>query len=63
MNNNIVKIGVIGLGPRAETLLATLRSLPQNECKVTAICDLNTERIEKISNIFKANSLAVPALS
>ncbi len=36
MNNNIVKIGVIGLGPRAETLLATLRSLPQNECQVTA---------------------------
>ena len=53
MNNNIVKIGVIGLGPRAETLLATLRSLPQDECKITAISDLNTERIEKICNIFK----------
>ena len=59
---NIVKIGVIGLGPRAETLLATLRSLPQNECQVTAVCDLNTERIEKICNIFKANSLTVPAV-
>ena len=61
MNNSAVKIGVIGLGPRAETLLATLRSLPQDECQVTAICDLNTERIEKICNIFKANSLVVPA--
>ena len=61
MNNSAVKIGVIGLGPRAETLLATLRGLPQNECQVTAVCDLNTERIEKICNIFKANSLAVPA--
>ena len=45
MNNNTVKLGVIGLGPRAETLLATLRDFSQEECCVTAICDINPERI------------------
>ena len=45
----IVNIGIIGLGSRTETLLF---SIPQmTDVKVTAICDLKQERIDKISDI------------
>ena len=45
-----VKLGIIGLGARAETLLASLVYL-QDKATVTAICDLQPERIAKIQNI------------
>ena len=60
MSSSTVKLGVIGLGPRAETLLATLRNFSQDECRVTAVCDINPARNEKICGIFKANGLPVP---
>lgn len=43
-----VKLGIIGLGARAETLLATISCIPE-EIKVTAICDIQQERIDKLS--------------
>ena len=60
MSTRPVKLSVIGLGPRAETLLATLRNFPQEECRVTAVCDIAPERIEKILGIFAANGLPAP---
>ena len=57
MNNNTVKLGVIGLGPRAETLLATLRDFSQEECCVTAICDINPERINFTCELFKKHKV------
>ena len=35
-NNKVVKIGIIGLGPRAETLLASIFAMP-GEVEVTAL--------------------------
>ena len=43
-NSGIVRIGMIGLGPRAETLLATLFLM---KAEVTAICDLSTEKCDR----------------
>ena len=60
MDTKTVKLGVIGLGPRAETLLATLRSFSQEECCITAVCDVKPERIEFIRDLFKKNDLPVP---
>ena len=42
---NKVGIGIIGLGPRAETLLASLKEMT-NVMNITAICDLNPARID-----------------
>ena len=39
-----VGIGIIGLGPRAETLLASLASMTA-EVNITAICDVKNDRI------------------
>ena len=39
-----VGVGIIGLGPRAETLLASLKFMTE-EIAVTAICDFKEERI------------------
>ena len=39
-----VGIGIIGLGPRAETLLASLASMTE-EVNITAICDVKSDRI------------------
>lgn len=55
----IVKIGIVGLGPRTETLLASILLLGA-ETKVTAICDLREERITKIQGIFAKNKLRQP---
>lgn len=60
MNNNMVGIGIIGLGARAETLLATLFGM-QSEAEVTAICDIQDERIAKINGIFDKHSAKRPA--
>ena len=62
MNNNTVKLGVIGLGPRAETLLATLRDFSQEECCVTAVCDINPERVNFTCELFRKNNLPIPAV-
>ena len=50
MSERIVKIGIIGLGARAETLLASIFLM--EGIKVTAICDTRQERIERIHSIF-----------
>ena len=60
MDARPVRLGVIGLGPRAETLLATLRNFSQEECRVTAVCDIAPRRVEKILGIFAANKLPAP---
>ena len=58
-----VRVGMIGLGPRTETLLASIFALAQNgEVKVTAICDLREERIEKILGILKEHNAEKPAV-
>ena len=46
----VVKIGIIGLGARAETLLASIFEMPG--IAVTAVCDTRPERIAKIESIF-----------
>ena len=43
MAERIVKAGIIGLGARAETLLATM--LEMNEVQITSICDFAEEKI------------------
>ena len=55
-----VKIGIIGLGARTETLLATMFAL-KGEVVVTAVCDFNPARIEKILNIIAAHDCPKPA--
>ena len=57
--SNIVKIGMIGLGARTETLLATMFEL-QNEVEITAICDFLDARIEKIHSIFDKHNCKRP---
>ena len=58
MDERIVKIGIIGLGARAETLLASIFQLPGVE--VAAVCDLNPERVAKIEAIFDRNGAPKP---
>ena len=52
-----VNLGMIGLGARAETLLATLYELRQKNIEVTAICDTNPARIQRINEIFEERKL------
>jgi predicted dehydrogenase len=60
-NQKNVRIGIIGLGPRAETLLASIFKLIQKGgVEVTAICDLQNDRIEKIHGIFDKQELPRP---
>ncbi|MBQ9787643.1 MAG: Gfo/Idh/MocA family oxidoreductase [Lentisphaeria bacterium] len=56
----IVKLGMIGLGPRGETLLATLFEFSREEVVVSAICDLNQERIERILKIMEEHDYPKP---
>ncbi len=53
-----VNFGIIGLGPRAEVLLAAL--LHMDAVEVTAICDVNDAAIEKILGIFKKAGKDLP---
>ena len=54
---------MIGLGPRTETLLASVFALAGNgEVKVTAICDLQDERIAKILGILESHGAEKPAV-
>ncbi|MDD5664544.1 MAG: hypothetical protein GX280_02290 [Lentisphaerae bacterium] len=50
-NKKVVKIGIIGLGPRAETLLASIFPM-WNDAQVTAICDVREARITLVQGIF-----------
>ena len=61
MSIELVKVGMIGLGARTETLLATIFNMT-DEVEVTAICDVREERITRIQEIFaskKKKQLAV----
>ena len=58
MSETSVKIGIIGLGARAETLLASLFQLPGVE--VAAVCDIDPERVARIESIFDRNGLPKP---
>lgn len=54
----VVKLAMIGLGARGETLLASLFEL--KGCEVAAICDLRDEVIERILGIFKKRGVKAP---
>ena len=58
MEVRIVKVGIIGLGARAETLLASIFQMPGVD--VAAVCDTNPERIARIESIFERNGKARP---
>ncbi len=60
MSSNVVKVGMIGLGARTETLIATMFEL-RNEVEITAICDYVDERIAKIKNILAKHDCPEPA--
>ena len=60
-NNKVVKIGIIGLGPRAETLLASIFAMP-GEVEVTALCDIAEKPIEKMREIFARNQVNFPTV-
>ena len=53
-----VKVGIIGLGPRAEVLLPSFFAL--DDVEVVAICDLYDEPIQKILGIFAKNGKPAP---
>ena len=54
-----VGIGIIGLGPRAETLLASLKFMT-DVMEITAICDLNDSRIELLRKKILEAGMAAP---
>ena len=58
MEDRIVKIGIIGLGARAETLLASIFKM--QGIAVTAVCDTNPDRIARIESIFDSHQAARP---
>ena len=53
-----VKVGIIGLGARTETLLASFVGM--NGVEVVAVCDLLEERIIKIVEILKGYGKPAP---
>ncbi len=55
----IVNLGLVGLGPRAETLLASLFYMTEEVC-ITAVCDLKQERIDFIQSLFAKRNLPIP---
>ena len=57
----VVKLGMIGLGARAETLLATLHELRNMDIEVTAICDIRQEKIDRILEIMAKRQSPKPA--
>ena len=54
-----VRIGLIGLGARAETLSASFFALPE-EVEVVAFCDLNPARIERLTKIYEEHNAGRP---
>lgn len=53
-----VKLGLIGLGPRGETLVAAMKEL--DEIEIVAICDFKIDRINKFLEIFQKNGKPAP---
>ncbi|MBE6929447.1 MAG: gfo/Idh/MocA family oxidoreductase [Ruminococcaceae bacterium] len=53
-----VKVGIVGLGPRAEVLLASFLVL--DDVEVVAVCDLYDEPIKKILGIFERYGKPAP---
>ena len=51
-----VKVGLVGLGPRCETLAATLFKFPEAEVAITAICDIRQDRIDFMQGLLAKNS-------
>ena len=56
--DRLATIGIIGLGPRAETLLASLLVL--DDVEVGAVCDLSDKAVAKILSIFKRHKRRQP---
>lgn len=56
--SKIVKVGIIGLGARTETLLASFVGL--DDVEVVAVCDLVEERIRKIVGILEGHGKPTP---
>ena len=56
--NRIVKVGIIGLGARTETLLASFVAM--DDVEVVAVCDLVEERIQKIVEILESHGKTKP---
>ena len=56
--NDTVRLGIIGLGQRTETLLVSLFATPG--VKVSGLCDLAPAAIERISEIFARNGRRPP---
>ena len=56
-----VKTALIGLGPRAETLLASIFNIP-TEMEVVAICDIVDAKIEKTIGLFEKRGLRLPTV-
>mgnify|MGYP000854161149 CR=1 FL=1 len=54
-----VRIGIIGLGPRGETLLASILAMT-GEVEIVAVCDLQETRISKILGILAKAGKAQP---
>jgi len=49
-DDNMLRIGIIGLGYWGPNLVRVLSSLPN--CEVTALCDLNTRRLKELCDRF-----------
>ena len=45
---NVVKVGIVGLGPRAEVLLAAF--LRMDDMEVIAVCDLYEDRVTRAAD-------------
>ena len=55
-----VGIGIIGLGPRAETLLASLAAMTK-EVNITAICDVKSDRVALLRKKILEAGFSAPA--
>ena len=56
--DRLATIGIIGLGPRAETLLASLLVL--DDVEVAAVCDLSDKAVATILSVFKRHKRRQP---
>lgn len=60
MQHEAIKMGLIGLGARAETLLVSLFAIPDVE--VVAVCDISSNAVEKIKGIYDKSGRRPPAV-